>query len=100
MPELAAALTQELTGRYDIEREIGRGVMATVFLARDLRHDRHVALKVLDPELGAVLGSDRFLTEIRTTARLQHPNLPARRPGSSIIPGDSRRIWLSVVAES
>jgi serine/threonine-protein kinase len=75
MPELAPALARELAERYVIEREIGRGGMATVFLARDLRHDRHVALKVLDPELGAVLGSDRFLTEIRTTANLQHPNL-------------------------
>ena len=75
MPELAAALTPELAGRYDIEREIGRGGMATVFLARDVRHERNVALKVLDPELGAVLGSDRFLSEIRTTAHLQHPNL-------------------------
>ena len=75
MPELAATLTRELAGRYEIEREIGRGGMATVFLVRDLRHDRHVALKVLDPELGAVLGSDRFLTEIRTAAHLQHPNL-------------------------
>ena len=74
MPELAPAFARELAERYEIEREIGRGGMATVFLARDLRHDRHVALKVLDPELGAVLGSDRFLAEIRTTANL-HPNL-------------------------
>src|SRR5690349_7009088 len=49
--------------------------MATVYLARDLKHDRHVALKVLDPELGAVLGAERFLSEIRVTANLQHPNL-------------------------
>jgi len=75
MTEVAPALARELSERYVIEREIGRGGMATVFLARDLRHDRRVALKVLDPELGAVLGSDRFLTEIRTTANLQHPNL-------------------------
>jgi serine/threonine-protein kinase len=64
-----------LTDRYEVEREIGRGGMATVFLARDLRHDRLVALKVLDPEIGAVLGVERFLAEIRVTAKLQHPNL-------------------------
>ena len=68
-------LQATLTGRYDIEREIGRGGMATVYLARDVRHERAVALKVLDPELGAVLGAERFLTEIKTTANLQHPNL-------------------------
>src|SRR5689334_4849305 len=64
-----------LTGRYQIERELGRGGMATVYLARDLKHARNVALKVLDPELGAVLGAERFLSEIRVTANLQHPNL-------------------------
>ncbi|MDP9177378.1 MAG: serine/threonine protein kinase [Gemmatimonadota bacterium] len=64
-----------LTGRYEIEREIGRGGMATVYLARDVRHARRVALKVLSPELGAVLGAERFLAEIRVTANLQHPNL-------------------------
>ncbi|MBM4195330.1 MAG: serine/threonine protein kinase [Gemmatimonadetes bacterium] len=64
-----------LPGRYEIEREIGRGGMATVYLARDVRHDRRVALKVMKPELGAVLGTERFLAEIRVTANLQHPNL-------------------------
>jgi Tol biopolymer transport system component len=64
-----------LTGRYEVEREIGRGGMATVFLARDVRHSRRVALKVLDPELGAVVGAERFLAEIKVTANLQHPNL-------------------------
>jgi eukaryotic-like serine/threonine-protein kinase len=68
-------LSTALAGRYDIEREIGRGGMATVYLARDLRHSRRVALKVLNPELGAVLGVERFLAEIRVTANLQHPNL-------------------------
>src|SRR6266568_1592168 len=68
-------LTAALAGRYTIEREIGAGGMATVYLARDVRHDRRVALKVLKPELGAVLGGDRFLSEIRVTANLQHPNL-------------------------
>jgi serine/threonine-protein kinase len=64
-----------IADRYVIDREIGRGGMATVYLARDLRHDRAVALKLLNPELGAVLGIDRFLAEIRVTANLQHPNL-------------------------
>jgi serine/threonine protein kinase len=72
---VADQLNARLTGRYAIERELGRGGMATVYLARDLKHDRRVALKVLDPELGAVLGGERFLSEIRVTAHLQHPNL-------------------------
>ena len=73
--DTAAQLTSALAGRYFVEREIGAGGMATVYLARDLRHDRRVALKVLKPELGAVLGGDRFLGEIKVTANLQHPNL-------------------------
>ena len=68
-------LNAVLAGRYRVERELGQGGMATVFLATDLRHDRQVALKVLKPELGAVVGGDRFLTEIRTTANLQHPHI-------------------------
>src|SRR5215208_1150838 len=68
-------LKESLAERYDIKREIGAGGMATVYLAQDLRHDRPVALKLLNPELGAVLGVERFLSEIRVTANLQHPNL-------------------------
>ncbi|HTS89873.1 MAG TPA: protein kinase [Gemmatimonadales bacterium] len=68
---LAAALRD----RYVIERELGQGGMATVYLARDVRHDRQVAVKVLRPELAAILGADRFLSEIRTTANLQHPHI-------------------------
>jgi serine/threonine-protein kinase len=68
-------LNATIGDRYRVERELGRGGMATVYLARDLRHDRRVALKVLKPELGAVLGVERFLSEIRVTANLQHPNL-------------------------
>jgi Tol biopolymer transport system component/tRNA A-37 threonylcarbamoyl transferase component Bud32 len=68
-------LTAALADRYAIEREIGAGGMATVYLARDLKHERRVALKVLKPELGAVLGVERFLSEIKVTAKLQHPNL-------------------------
>ena len=69
------ALTLALADRYRIERELGAGGMATVYLAHDLRHDRDVAIKVLHPDLGAALGSERFLSEIRTTARLQHPHI-------------------------
>jgi eukaryotic-like serine/threonine-protein kinase len=68
-------LRTSLAARYEIEREIGAGGMATVYLAKDQRHDRNVALKVLNPELGAVLGVERFLSEIKVTANLQHPNL-------------------------
>ena len=72
---LRDTLQHSLGTSYQLERELGRGGMATVFLGRDLRHQRLVALKVLDPELGAVLGAERFLSEIRVTANLQHPNL-------------------------
>jgi serine/threonine-protein kinase len=68
-------LTAALADRYRLERELGQGGMATVYLAHDLRHDRKVALKVLRPELAAVIGAERFLTEIRTTANLQHPHI-------------------------
>jgi Serine/threonine protein kinase len=68
-------LSEALSDRYEIEREIGAGGMANVYLAHDVRHHRRVALKVLKPELGAVLGVERFLAEIRVTANLQHPNL-------------------------
>jgi serine/threonine-protein kinase len=75
MIDSIAQLTAALADRYVIDREIGAGGMATVYLARDLKHDRPVALKVLNPELGAILGIERFLAEIRVTANLQHPNL-------------------------
>jgi hypothetical protein len=68
-------LTTALEERYRIERQLGAGGMATVYLATDLKHDREVALKVLRPELGAVLGSERFLAEIKITARLDHPHI-------------------------
>jgi serine/threonine-protein kinase len=70
-PQLALALRD----RYLLERELGRGGMATVYLAQDLKHDRPVALKVLHPEIAASLGTERFLREIRLTARLQHPHI-------------------------
>ena len=75
MPELLSRLSKALEGRYSIEREIGAGGMATVYLAQDVKHSRNVALKVLKPELAAVLGGERFLTEITTTANLQHPHI-------------------------
>ena len=68
-------LRASLADRYRIDRELGAGGMATVYLAHDIKHDRDVAIKVLHPDLGAALGSDRFLSEIRTTARLQHPHI-------------------------
>jgi len=68
-------LQAALGDRYTFEREIGSGGMATVYLARDIKHGRSVAVKVLKPELGAVLGAERFLSEISVTANLQHPNL-------------------------
>ena len=69
------SLTEALRSSYRIERELGAGGMATVYLAHDLKHDRDVAIKVLHPDLGAALGQERFLSEIRTTARLQHPHI-------------------------
>ena len=74
MPE-TETLAAALADRYTIERLIGEGGMATVYLARDIRHNRRVALKVLRPDLGAVVGVERFLAEIQVTANLQHPNL-------------------------
>ena len=68
-------LNAALAGRYEIERELGAGGMATVYLAEDLKHKRKVALKVLKPELAAVLGAERFVVEITTTASLQHPHI-------------------------
>ncbi|MFN8718999.1 MAG: serine/threonine-protein kinase, partial [Gemmatimonas sp.] len=68
-------LTAALVDRYRVERELGAGGMATVYLAHDLKHERDVAIKVLHPDLGAALGAERFLSEIKTTARLQHPHI-------------------------
>ncbi len=75
MPELQTTLKAALADRYTLDRELGRGGMATVYLARDLRHDRLIALKVLHPELAAALGPERFLREISVTAQLQHPHI-------------------------
>ena len=75
MPELLGRLQSALSDRYRLDREVGAGGMATVYLAEDVRHDRRVALKVLRPELAAVIGAERFLAEIKLTANLQHPHI-------------------------
>ena len=75
MTDAAARLSTALADRYRIERELGAGGMATVYLAHDLKHDRKVAIKVLHPDLAAALGAQRFLSEIKTTANLQHPHI-------------------------
>ncbi|MDP3775517.1 MAG: protein kinase, partial [Gemmatimonadales bacterium] len=75
MSDAITRLGATLEGRYAIERELGAGGMATVYLAHDVRHNRKVALKVLRPELAAILGGERFLKEIQTTANLQHPHI-------------------------
>ncbi|HEV8613829.1 MAG TPA: protein kinase, partial [Gemmatimonadales bacterium] len=75
MSELQARLGAGLTGRYTLERELGQGGMALVFLARDLRHDRKVALKVLRPEISVEIGAERFLREIKMAAGLTHPHI-------------------------
>ncbi|HEU5153831.1 MAG TPA: serine/threonine-protein kinase, partial [Gemmatimonadales bacterium] len=89
MPDIRAALQSGLAGSHTIERELGRGGMAWVFLARDLKHDRLVALKVLDPELARAIGSERFLREIKVAARLQHPHILTVHD-SGEIPGNGR----------
>jgi serine/threonine-protein kinase len=84
MSEPVTRLQSALADRYRLERELGRGGMATVYLAEDLRHRRRVAVKVLKPELAAVLGVERFVQEITTTANLQHPHiLPLFDSGSA-----------------
>ena len=84
MTDAVARLSAALAGQYSIERELGAGGMATVYLARDIKHDRQVAVKVLRPELAATLGPDRFPREIRIVAKLQHPHvLPLHDSGES-----------------
>ncbi len=92
------ALADALRDRYLLERELGRGGMATVYLARDLRHDRPVALKVLHPELAHALGPERFLREIKLAARLQHPHiLPVFDSGTANQPdGRAESLWFTM----
>ena len=75
MTSIGGDVACALSGRYGIERELGAGGMATVYLARDLKHDRLVVLEVLKPDLAASLGHERFLKEITTTANLRHPHI-------------------------
>src|SRR2546427_10324524 len=77
MADQLARLKAALADRYAIQRELGRGGMATVYLARDLKHGRLVAIKVLRPEIAAALGPERFLREIEVAARLTHPHILA-----------------------
>ena len=92
MPDTSDLLAAALADRYRVERELGRGGMAMVYLAHDLRHDRPVALKVLRPELAASLGPERFLQEIRIAARLQHPHiLPVHDSGEA-----AGRLWYTM----
>ena len=89
MTSILARLTAALADRYRVEGEIGTGGMALVFLAHDIRNGRRVAIKVLRPELALSLGAERFLDEIQTTARLQHPHvvplLSARVPALMVV---------------
>ena len=75
MTTVSSPLADALHDRYRLDHELGQGGMATVYLAHDLKHDRDVALKVLRPELAAVLGRERFLAEIHLTAKLDHPHI-------------------------
>src|SRR5512134_1082554 len=77
MPEVIARLNQAFAGRYQLERELGRGGMATVYLAHDLKHQRQVAIKVLLADVAAAVGAERFQREIEFAARLQHPHILA-----------------------
>jgi serine/threonine protein kinase len=87
MTDSMLRLTTALMDRYRIERELGQGGMASVYLAQDLKHDRRVAVKVLRPELAASLGHERFLREITTTANLRHPHiLPLFDSGRAVVP--------------
>src|SRR5688500_8294815 len=97
MVDHIASLREGLRERYSFERELGRGGMATVYLARDLRHERPVALKVLHAELAATLGPDRFQREIRLAARLQHPHiLTVHDSGEITTPGGPPVLWFTM----
>ena len=104
MSDILTRLSTALESRYEVNRQIGAGGMATVYLAHDVKHDRDVAIKVLHPDLAAALGAERFLAEIKTTARLQHPHiLPLLDSGEAdgllfyvmpFVPGESLRTRL------
>ena len=92
MSQAAAALADALRDRYALDRELGRGGMATVYLARDLKHDRLVALKVLHAELATTLGPERFQHEIKLAARLQHPHILSVHDSGE----DAGRLWFTM----
>jgi eukaryotic-like serine/threonine-protein kinase len=92
VPDPLDRLQEGLAERYRIQRELGRGGMATVYLAQDLRHDRPVALKLLHPDLAASLGPDRFLREIKLAARLQHPHILSVHDSGEA----AGRLWFSM----
>ncbi|HEX3235830.1 MAG TPA: protein kinase [Gemmatimonadales bacterium] len=96
--ELRVALEAALAGRYALERELGRGGMATVYLAQDVRHDRPVALKVLHAELAVALGAERFQREIKLAARLQHPHILTVHDSGEIAgpPGSPPILWFTM----
>jgi len=91
-------LRQSLADRYRLERELGRGGMATVYLAHDLRHDRPIALKVLEPDLAAALGPERFQREIKVAARLQHPHILTVYDSGEVAPDAEgpRLLWFTM----
>ena len=97
MTDLRSQLQEGLGGSYVLERELGRGGMATVYLARDLKHDRPVALKVLHAELASTLGPERFQREIQLAARLQHPHiLTVLDSGAATVAG-GQRLWFTML---
>jgi serine/threonine-protein kinase len=94
---IPTALANALADRYRLERQLGRGGMATVYLAHDLKHDRPVALKVLHPELASMLGPERFLREIRLAARLQHPHiLSVHDSGGTAAGPGPEQLWFTM----
>jgi serine/threonine protein kinase len=102
-------LRTRLAGHYTIERELGRGDMATVYLARDVKHGRRVAIKILDPELAQAIGSERFLLEIQISARLTHPNILLLHDSGDYLAGRARSthveawslaIWYAAAGEN
>ncbi|HJX86610.1 MAG TPA: serine/threonine-protein kinase, partial [Gemmatimonadales bacterium] len=96
MSDIVDRLAASLAGRYEIERELGAGGMATVYVARDLRHRRQVALKVMRPDLGGGLGAERFLREIELAAGLQHPHIVPVFDSGAEGEGGAKLLWYTM----
>src|SRR5690349_19413289 len=96
MSDIVERLGASLEGRYEIERELGVGGMATVYLARDIRHRRRVALKVMRPDLGGGLGAERFLREIELAAGLQHPHIVPVFDSGAEGDGGTKLLWYTM----